>query len=131
MQLNDSELQILKEKRLKEKKFWLIIREISVYSTFLFALYVVAFTNATIPSFEYQRLFIKTFSKPVNTQKLFKVYTPISLLCTINVNFCDLQWFKQRAINKGSVKNTLGNNRHMIRFEMLKNDDLKSSFVIF
>jgi hypothetical protein len=38
-----------------------IMKEISIYSLFLFILYVVAFNNLSSSSYQYNQLFLKTF----------------------------------------------------------------------
>lgn len=55
------DLMELRKKRLFQVKMSQIIREITIYSCFLFFLYVVAFSNLSSSSFYYNQVFKNTF----------------------------------------------------------------------
>jgi hypothetical protein len=59
--LDADDLKELRKKRLFEVKISQIMREISVYLLFLFILYVVAFSNLSSSSYQYNQLFLNTF----------------------------------------------------------------------
>ena len=60
----------LRKKRLFEVKMSQIIKEISIYSFFLFFLYVVAFSNLSGSSFQYNQLFITTFVEKQSPEEI-------------------------------------------------------------
>jgi hypothetical protein len=59
--LDPDDLNELRKTRLFEIKMSQIMKEISIYSLFLFILYVVAFSNLSSSSFQYNQLFLNTF----------------------------------------------------------------------
>ena len=60
----------LRKKRLFEVKMSQIIKEISIYSFFLIFLYVVAFSNLSSSSFQYNQLFITTFVEKQSSEEI-------------------------------------------------------------
>jgi len=59
--LNEDDLNELRKKREFEVKMCQIMKEISIYSLFLFFLYVVAFSNLSSSSYQYNQLFLNSF----------------------------------------------------------------------
>ena len=62
-QLKSSNVNELKKKRLLEKKFWSILKEIFIFLVFLFFLNWITFSNLSQSSYQYNQLFIQTFVK--------------------------------------------------------------------
>jgi polycystin 1L2 len=60
----------MRTKRLIEVKMNQIIREISIYTLFLFILYVVAFGNLSSSSFNYNQLYISTFARTTGSDDI-------------------------------------------------------------
>ncbi len=60
----------LRKKRLFEVKMSQIIKEIAIYSCFLIFLYVVAFSNLSSSSFQYNQLFITTFIEKQSSEEI-------------------------------------------------------------
>jgi len=60
----------LRKKRLFEVKMSQIIKEISIFSFFLLFLYVVAFSNLSGSSFQYNQLFITTFVEKQSPEEI-------------------------------------------------------------
>ncbi len=61
LKLDADDLNELRKKRLLEIKMGQIMKEISIYLLFLFVLFVVAFSNLSSSSFQYNQLFLNTF----------------------------------------------------------------------
>ena len=61
LKLSESELQQLKERRLLEKKIWNFLKELTFYTVFLLVLYAVAYSNSSVTSINYNKLFMNTF----------------------------------------------------------------------
>jgi hypothetical protein len=59
--LNEDDLNELRKKREFEVKMSQIMKEISIYSLFLGILFVVAFSNLSSSSYQYNQLFLNTF----------------------------------------------------------------------
>jgi hypothetical protein len=68
--LNSEDLNELRKKRLFEIKMSQIMKEISIYSIFLFILFVVAFSNLSSSSFQYNQLFLNTFVHKQNRENM-------------------------------------------------------------
>ena len=60
-----NELTFLKRKRLFETKLRSVIREIIIFVLFLFLLYVVAFSNTSSSSYQFNQIFRSTFVRRV------------------------------------------------------------------
>ncbi len=59
--LDADDLYELRKNREFKVKMSQIMKEISIYSFFLFILYVVAFSNLSSSAFQYNQLFLNTF----------------------------------------------------------------------
>jgi len=62
---DENGLTFLKRKRLFETKLSSVIKEIIIFVLFLFLLYVVAFTNMSSSSYQYNQIFQSTFVRRV------------------------------------------------------------------
>ena len=60
-----NELTFLKRKRLFETKLRSVIKEIIIFVLFLFLLYVVAFSNTSSSSYQFNQIFRSTFVRRV------------------------------------------------------------------
>ena len=58
---DENELNFFKRKRLFETKLRSVIKEIIIFVLFLFLLYVVAFSNTSSSSYQYNKIFQSTF----------------------------------------------------------------------
>jgi hypothetical protein len=58
---DENELKFFKRKRLFETKLRSVIKEIIIFVLFLFLLYVVAFSNTSSSSYQYNQMFRSTF----------------------------------------------------------------------
>jgi hypothetical protein len=58
---DENELKFYKRKRLFETKLRSVIKEIIIFVLFLFLLYVVAFSNTSSSSYQYNQMFRSTF----------------------------------------------------------------------
>ena len=71
---NQEELEIAKTKRLKEIQMWVVIREIVIYSFFLWILLFVAFRQMNSETFLYkdtmERVYIKNNETDVDFSKV-------------------------------------------------------------
>jgi hypothetical protein len=70
LKLDADDLNELRKKRLFEIKMSQIMKEISIYLLFLFVLFVVAFSNLSSSSFQYNQLFLKTFVNKQNGENM-------------------------------------------------------------
>ena len=59
--MNEDDLNELRKKREFEVKMSQIMKEISIYSLFLCILFVVALSNLSSSSYQYNQLFLNTF----------------------------------------------------------------------
>ena len=57
--IDDSELCLKKRKRLLDKEFWEIVNEILSFSMFLIFLFVVAYSNVSESSYNFNQLYLK------------------------------------------------------------------------
>ena len=62
---DENGLTFLKRKRLFETKLRSVIKEIIIFVLFLFLLYVVAFSNMSSSSYQYNQIFQSTFVRRV------------------------------------------------------------------
>jgi hypothetical protein len=70
LKLDADDLNELRKKRLFEIKMSQIMKEISIYLLFLFVLFVVAFSNLSSSSFQFNQLFLKTFVNKQNGENM-------------------------------------------------------------
>jgi hypothetical protein len=62
---DENELKFFKRKRLFETKLRSVIKEIIIFVLFLFLLFVVAFSNTSSSSYQYNKIFQSTFVRRV------------------------------------------------------------------
>ena len=67
---NMSELKELKRERIMDKRLNDILREIAIYTIFLFVLYYVSFVNISSISINYNELFQNTFVHQQDQNKI-------------------------------------------------------------
>ena len=81
----------LRKKRLFEVKMSQIIKEISIYSFFLLFLYVVAFSNLSGSSFQYNQLFITTFVEKQSPEEIgLNDVRKLEIFFLLIIQFCIL-----------------------------------------
>ncbi len=68
--LNADDLYELRKYREFEVKMSQIMKEISIYMFFLFILFVVAFSNLSSSSYQYNQLFLNTFVHKQNGENM-------------------------------------------------------------
>jgi hypothetical protein len=68
--LDVDDLYELRKNRLFEIKMGQIMKEISIYLLFLFVLFVVAFSNLSSSSFQFNQLFLNTFVNKQNGENV-------------------------------------------------------------
>ena len=68
--LDADDLNELRKNRLFQIKMSQIMKEISIYLLFLFILYVVAFSNLSSSSYQYNQLFLNTFVHKQNGENM-------------------------------------------------------------
>ena len=68
--LNANDLNELRKNREFKVKMSQIMKEISIYTFFLFILFVVAFSNLSSSSFQYNQLFLNTFVHKQNGESM-------------------------------------------------------------
>ena len=96
--LNADDLYELRKNREFKVKMSQIMKEISIYTFFLFILYVVAFSNLSSSSFQYNQLFFNTFVHKQNG-------------ASMGLNEVNKNWFV--LIYYFQAKNILVRRRHM------------------
>ncbi len=76
--LSPHELYLARQDRLEHVGLMRILREIAIYASFLWLLYVVAYSNSGIGAYSYQTSMRKQFANPgVNI-----------IACTIDIDSC-------------------------------------------
>ena len=68
--LNANDLNELRKNREFKVKMRQIMKEISIYTFFLFILFVVAFSNRSISAYQYNQLFLNTFVHKQNGESM-------------------------------------------------------------
>ncbi len=82
--MDADDLDEFRKNRLFEIKITQILKEISIYSLFLFILYVIALSNLSSSSFQYNQLFLNTFVHKQKGEHIglndvkFKIYLDLS-----------------------------------------------------
>ena len=61
-----------------ERKIWDFFREVSIYTIFLWLLYIVSYANVSISSFNYHETLKNTFITPTNVKSV--AFAEVSLI---------------------------------------------------